>query len=240
MTHDQLRDHYELYALGLAPEPERSEIRDHLSRGCEDCMLQTRRARELTSLIGATAPSAVPSPKLRRRILASVGFEQRRFGWAPILGLATALSLFAAFYFSTRERQFAIQTVALREQLRRQTIDLTRLNEAFAILSGPATLEVGFGQGAKGKVYIDRSRGVLLIAGNLPPAPAGKTYEMWTIAKGAKPVPAGLFQSDSSGAAFHLQPGPVDPAVAVVAVTLEDEAGALQPTSTPLIVASLP
>ena len=51
---------------------------------------------------------------------------------------------------------------------------------------------------------------MLLIASNLPPAPAGKIYEMWMIPKGGKPVPAGLFQSESTGAAMHIQPGPVD------------------------------
>src|SRR4051812_50217582 len=107
-------------------------------------MLEAKRAGQVTALLGGAADLATPSPKLRRRILASVGFEQRRFGWAPFLGLATALSLFAAFYFSTRERQFAIQTVTLRDQMRQQSIELTRLNEAFAILSGPSTIEVGF------------------------------------------------------------------------------------------------
>jgi hypothetical protein len=64
---------------------------------------------------------------------------------------------------------------------------------------------------------------------------------MWTIPKGegAKPVPAGLFQSDASGGAIHLQRGPVDPNLGVVAVTLENEGGAQAPTSTPLIVAAL-
>ena len=38
MNCTELRDHYELYALGLADEPERSEIRAHLDRGCEVCM----------------------------------------------------------------------------------------------------------------------------------------------------------------------------------------------------------
>jgi hypothetical protein len=241
MNHEELRDQYELYALGAAGEPERTEIREHLSRGCEVCMTEMKRARELTALLGGAAAPMAPSPKLRRRILASAGYEQRRFGWAPFLGLATALSLFAAFYFSTRERQFAIQTQLLRDQLRRQTIELTQLNEAFAILSGPSTVEVSFGQGPKGKVYIERSRGLLLIASNLPPAPAGKVYEMWTIPKGpgAKPSPAGLFQSDASGAAIHLQRGPVDPNLGVVAVTLENEGGAQAPTSTPIIVAAL-
>jgi hypothetical protein len=239
MNHEQLHDQYELYAMGVADEPERNEIRDHLSRGCEVCMLEMRRARELTALIGAATVPAAASPNLRRRILASVGVEQRRFGWAPFLGLATALSLFAAFYFSARERQVANQTVALRTQMRAQTIELTRLNEAFAILSGPATIEAAFGPGARGKVYVDRSRGVLLIAANLPPAPAGKLYEMWTIAKGAAPIPAGLFQSDPTGAALHIQPGPVPPTVATVAVTLEPDTGSLHPTTTPIFAATL-
>jgi hypothetical protein len=241
MNHEELRDHYEMYAIGVAGEPERTEIREHLSRGCEVCMAEMKRARAFTAMIGGASAPAAPSPKLRSRILASVGHEQRKFGWAPFLGLATALSLFAAFYFSSRERQLAENTAVMRDQMRRQTIELTQLNEAFAILSGPQTLEVSFGQGPKGKVYIDRNRGVLLIASNLPPAPAGKIYEMWTIPKGqgARPAPAGLFQSDASGGAIHLQRGPVDPNLGVVAVTVENEGGADAPTSPPVIVAAL-
>lgn len=240
MTHEELRDQYDLYAIGVADPPVADEIRGHLARGCEECMLQMKRARELATLIGASTDAAAPSPKLRRRILASAGYEQRRFGLAPWLGLATALSLFGAFYFSTREREFAQTAVNLRDQIRRQTIELTRLTDAFTILSSPSAIEVAFGQGPKGKVYIDRSRGVLLIANNLPPAAPGKTYEMWTIPKGGKPVPAGLFQSQPGGAALHVQPGPVDPNLATVAVTLEDQAGAQQPTTTPLLAATLP
>lgn len=239
MNHDELQDTYELYALGIAGEPERSEIREHVGRGCEVCMTQLRRARELTALLGASADAAAPSPKLRRRILASVGVEERRFGWAPFLAAATLLALFAAVYFGGRERQFAQETVLLREQLRRQTIEVTRLNEAFAILGGPDTIEAGFGQGPRGKVYVNRSRGVVLIASNLPPAPSGKIYEMWVIPKRGKPIPAGLFQSDPNGAAMHIQTGAVAPDAAVVAVTLEPQQGSDQPTSTPLLAATL-
>jgi hypothetical protein len=239
MTHEELRDQYDLYAIGAADDPVRDEIRGHLARGCEECMLQMKSSRELAALLAVTSEAAAPSPRLRRRILASAGYEQRRFGWAPWLGLATALSLFAAVYFNARERQLGETALALRDQMRRQTIELTRLNEAFAILSGPSTIEVGFGQGPKGKVYIDRSRGVLLIANNLPPAAPGKIYEMWTIPKGGRPVPAGLFQSQPGGGALHFQAGPTDPNLAVVAVTLENEAGAPQPTSPPIIAATL-
>ena len=71
MTHEELRDQYELYAIGVADEPERSEIREHLARGCEVCMSAMHRSRELAVLLGETAATAAPSGKLRRRILAS-------------------------------------------------------------------------------------------------------------------------------------------------------------------------
>jgi|SRR5579883_177714 len=239
MTHEELQDSYELYALGVADDAERSEIREHLARGCEVCMQNVHRARQLTGMLAATPDAAAPSPRLRRRIMASVGAEERRFGWAPFLAATTLLTLFAAFYFSNRERQFANETVFLRDQLRRQTIEVTRLNEAFAILGGPGTIEATFGQGPKGKVYVNPQRGVLLIASDLPQAPAGKIYEMWVIPKNGKPIPAGLFQSDSNGAATHVQPGPVAPDANIVAVTLEPAQGSDQPTTTPLLAATL-
>jgi len=246
MKCEELRDQYELYAMGAADEPERSEIREHLNRGCEVCMAEVKRARHLAALLGGTAAAAAPSPKLRRRILASVGFEQKRFGMAPFLAAALALSLFAAFYFSGRERDFAQLADRLDRQLRAQTIELTRMNEAFAIVNSPDTTVTSFGAGKtlppKGKVFVNPSQGVLLIASNLPPAQAGKAYEMWVIPNGGKgkPIPAGVFQSGSDGSAMHIQRGPVDTSTPpVIAVTLEPEAGSPQPTSQPLFVAGL-
>jgi anti-sigma-K factor RskA len=237
MNCEELRDQYELYALGVADEPERSEIREHLKRGCEVCMAEVKRARQLAFLMGGSAAAAAPSPKLRRRILASVGFEQKRFGMAPFLAAALLLSLFAIFYFSGRERDFAQLADRLEGQLRNQTIELTRLHEAFAILNGPDTTVTSFGAGAKGKVFVNASQGVLLIASNLPPVQAGKAYEMWVIPNGGKgqPIPAGTFQSNSDGSAMHIQRGPVDVSNSpVIAVTVEPEAGSPAPTSAPL------
>ena len=246
MTHEELRDSYELYALGVADAAERDEIRDHLNRGCEVCMAEVKRARRMAALLSKTPALSTPSPKLRRRILASVGFEQRRFGWAPFLAAALLLSLFAAFYFSGRERDFATLATRLDGRLRAQTIELTRLNEAFAILNGADTTVTSFGKGQtqppKGKVFVNPSMGVVLIASNLPRTPAGKTYEMWVVPKGGKaPLPAGTFQSDNNGNAMHIQRGAVDVNdAAAVAVTMENEGGAATPTAPILIVAPLP
>jgi anti-sigma-K factor RskA len=238
--------------LGIAEEPERGEIRDHINRGCEVCGAGVKRALETAALLGASAPAAQPSPQLRHRILASVGSEQRRFGfaWVPVFAMA-ALLLVVAAYFAVSNRRYAddaarlrSQSARLRVQMRAQAAEIVRLTEAFAILSGPSTTEASFGgkqpQPPRGKVFVNPSRGVLLIASNLPRTPADKIYEMWIIPKGAKPVPAGLFQSQDDGSAMHVRPGMVDLAsTAAVAVTVENEAGADQPTTTPLIVAAL-
>ena len=201
-----------------------------------------KRAREIASLLSGTAPVAAPSPALRRRILASVGVEPRRFGWAPFLAAALGLALFAAIYFNGRERDLGNELARLRDENRQQNIELTRVNEAFAILNGPDTTVTTFGEGQpkpKGRVFLSPSQGVLLIASNLPPAAAGKAYEMWIIPKGGPAEPAGTFQSDAGGSAMHLQRGPVDPNADLVAVTLEDLAGAPQPTTTPLFAAQV-
>jgi len=140
MNCNELRDHYELYTIGLAEDPERSEIRVHLNRECEVCMEGMRRARETAALVGTTATPAAPSAKLRRRILASAGYEQQRgFGWAPALAGALAFSLIACVYFAGRQRDVARELDRVTGISRQQNIDLTRLNEAFSIINGADT-----------------------------------------------------------------------------------------------------
>ena len=249
MNCDELRDHYELYALGLAEEPERTEIRAHLNRKCEVCMPGVKRALEATALLAATVPDAAPSRKLRGRILASVGAEPRRFAWSALWAAAAVLSLLFAALLVQRDRadrrdmvQFMRAFQDASADARAQHAEVARLTEAFAILNGPDTKEAVFGgarpRPARGKVFLNPSQGVLLIASNLPQTPAGKLYEMWVIPKAGKPVAAGMFQSNTDGSAMHVRPGAVDvQATGAIAVTVEDQAGVGQPTTTPLILA---
>jgi hypothetical protein len=254
MNCDELRDSYELYTLGIAEDPELSEIRAHLERNCPICVPGVRGARELTALVGATLPAAEPPTRLRKRVLAiAAGQTGSRWNWSPVWAAVAAGAIIAAVVFNTRAHRAAAELAQAGAELTRvqsesaaQSRELTRLNEAFAILNQPNARQVIFGGGApqppRGRVFLDPARGVLLLASNLPPAPAGKAYEMWIIpkAKGSKPAPAGLFQSAADGTALHVLPGPVDvAATGVVAVTLEPAAGVPQPTSTPIIVAAL-
>ncbi|HLH00927.1 MAG TPA: anti-sigma factor [Bryobacteraceae bacterium] len=239
----ELNDHYELYAMGIAEEPERSEIEAHLARDCEVCRASMRRAVQLTTWIGAASAEVRASGKLRRRILQSVGVE-RRSPWAWLWAAAATAALVAAIYIGNQWKNETRTTAALRRELQQQGVENARLNEALAILSGPDTAEAAFGRGRptppRGRVFVNPRRGVLLIASNLPPAPRGKMYEMWMIPRTGTPIPAGLFQSQEDGNAVNIRPGGVDLAqTTAVAVTVENEGGAPQPTSQPFIVAAL-
>ena len=237
-----LSDYYELYAMGVAEDPERSEIRTHLDRNCEACTNGMKRAAELNSLLASAAPEVRPSKKLRRRILASVGFE-RPFYWTWVWASAAAIALLGVVYLDNRLHRETDTSANLRRELQRQGVETARLSEALAILYGPDTAEASFSSQPappRGKVFLNPQRGVLLIASNLRPAPSGKLYEMWMLPKTGNPIPAGLFQSRDDGNAMNIRSGAVDLSqTSGVAVTMENQEGAAQPTSPILILAAL-
>jgi anti-sigma-K factor RskA len=215
MNCEELRDYYGKYALGAAGEPQRGEIRAHLDRGCEVCIGGVKRAME----------SAAPP---------------QRIGWAPFWAAAAVLSLAAAVYFSGREREFAEDLRRLQDQVRAQTSELARLHQAVSLLEAPDAAEVSFGKtgSATGRIFANRD-GVLLIVRNLPALPAGMAFQMWVIPNGGKPVPAGMFRAGQGGGATHVAHRSWAPGD-VVAITLENEAGATRPASAPIVAVPLP
>ena len=176
------------------------------------------------------------------------GDKRRRVWWAPLWGVlavtSLAMALFATSFFRGRERDLAEELAAARDELRAQTLELTKLTEAFGVINGPDTVVVPFGQAQAqvpgGKVFVNPAQGVALVVSNLPAPPAGKLYQMWLLPHRGMPVPAGLFQPAMDETALHIRRGPVDVSgTAAVAVTLESADGAPQPSSQPLILARL-
>jgi anti-sigma-K factor RskA len=245
MNCSELTDGYDLYALGVLDEPERSELREHLARSCEVCSPEVRRAALRVASLAETVPIVEPPDRLRGRVMAGIGVVPRRhWNWMQTWATVAAAVLLALFWMGhvRRERVREIAFEQAMEQLRQSETESARLKQVLAVLNAPDTIVRVSSEGARqppqGKVFLNPSRGALLLASNLPPAPEGKIYEMWVIPAGGNPMPAGLFQTESNGAAVHLFKGPVDVANAgAVAVTLEAAGGAPQPTTQPIIVA---
>src|SRR5206468_7887136 len=186
------------------------------------------------------APEAELPKDLRKRVLASVGIHpQFRWNWMQTWATIAACAVLGMFWVEHLRRE-RIREVALQDAMQQ----VKQSEEVLALLNSPETIvrvsSEGAAQPPQGKVFLNPKRGVLLLASNLPPAPAGKIYEMWVISAGGAPVPAGLFQTESNGTGVHLQKGPIDVAsTGAIAVTLEAAGGAPQPTSQPIILAAL-
>jgi len=242
MSCEELKDAFELYSLGLVEEEERAEIEAHLARGCDACRTSLNEALAVNALMLASVPGANPPSRLKRRLLASFGRERAGWGWLGALAAACLAAL--AAWLGREERHRTAELVEARQALFQRTAEQDRLQRALSFLHQPGTLQVNFGAGQprppRGSVFVNPQLGVLFIAGNLPPLPAGRTYQMWVIPKGAAPQPAGLFQSASDGSALHVLPGPLDAAsLGAVAVSVEPQSGSPAPTTTPIIVAML-
>lgn len=240
------QDFYELYALGLLEEPERSELQSHLDRQCENCTPAVQMACALNATFLSTVPDTDPPAALRARVLAIAGLPERKrsawgsafaLRWSPLL----AGLLLAAVWISYRQQQHAADIAAARQVNEQTAIELRRARAVIDLLDEPETREVTFGKEAvkppRGRIFLHNQKGVVLIANNLPPLAAGRTYEMWLIPKGGAPRPAGLFQLDPNGTAIHVQAGPIDPNLAAVAVSEEPSAGSPAPTTQPLFAA---
>ncbi len=241
MSCDELKDMFELYALGVLEDEERSQVEEHLARGCETCQSNLRDALAVNALVMASVPQTAPRAGLKRRVLAGFGIE--RSGWGWLGAFAAALMLLVALWLSVQERHRESELADARRQVIQVTAERDKLSQVFNFLNQPETMQVNFGSGQaqppKGNVFINARLGVLLIASNLPALPSGKTYEMWIIpSKTSAPRPAGLFKDSGQGTGMNILPGAVDSLYAV-AVSIEPEAGAQTPSDV-ILVAPVP
>ncbi len=229
MTCDELRPEYEAFALGSAGEPERSDIAEHLGRDCPACTEGVAAALSTVAAMASFAKPANPPRALRRRVIAMIDPSAARSRFAVWLPWAVALTL-------------AIAMASIIVPARRESAVGSRLAEAFTILNDPAAKDVAFGEPAKparGRIFLSPRRGIVLIAANLPSIPSGRTFQMWVIPQSGAPIPAGTFRAGAQGSVVYVRSGPVPPAAAAVAVTIEPAGGSPQPTTTPFIVSRL-
>jgi anti-sigma-K factor RskA len=165
--------------------------------------------------------------------------------WAiGVAAAAVIAGLFSAGMVASRYEArigfMARETARVRAELQRQDAALRdRLASAQGVidlLRDPASHVVALrGAAGMGRLVWHEERGGYLVVANIPPAPAGKVYELWTISAG-QPRPAGLFTVDASGEATHPVAATRAP-VQVFAVTVEPAGGTPAPTG-PMILAS--
>jgi anti-sigma-K factor RskA len=260
MNHEPFDTLAATYALGALDGDERSQFERHLEGGCDVCEETLRESAEALAALARTEPPAIPPPGVKEALLRRIEAttlapreraQPRRLVWAvaalaAMLAGAAFTGTFVASRYEGRLGQMAREAAALRERVEK---DEAALREQIAIYQGavdllrdPATQVVTLhglepSPEATGRVIWNPTSGGHVFVANLPAAPAGSAYEMWTIGEGA-PQPAGLFKVDASGRGTHRIAAVEDgKPVKVFAITLEPEAGVPAPTG-PMVLAS--
>ncbi len=251
MTPQDLRDLCQLYALGVLDGEELTEMEQLLREDGEAVRQAMRDAVIANATIASLAPQMEPPKRLKKKLLSAIGAGTAETGWNWMWAAVSTMLVIGLVWTMLDNSRKTTELADARKAaddtriaLTRTRADLTRVNAALRFLDEPETRLVGFGKGEptppRGNVFVNSKSGVLLVAANMPQLTGGKTYQLWVIPKGGKPVPAGVFQSDASGTAVYLMAGAVDMrSTGAVAVTVEPDGGSLQPTSTPIIVAPL-
>jgi anti-sigma-K factor RskA len=228
------------YALGALAPDERERFEAHLA-DCAACRAEVRSLREVAALLAAAAPASTPPPGLRDRVLREARHARpMRRARGPLVPWLAAAACFAIAlglgYGYLRERATSRQAgaalAAARDSIAaRDSLVATLLSPDIGTAALAAT-----GQAPSARLYWSPSRRrVVMAVFRLPPAPAGRTYQLWAIAQG-KPVSLGVFNTAADGrltAAMAVPPGLT---FELSAVTEEPAGGSPQPTQQPFLV----
>jgi anti-sigma-K factor RskA len=243
MDRERFEDLKDSYVLGALPEEDREEFERYLLAH-PDLQGEMEELSTVAGLLALSVPEQVPPPELRHKIMATVEAEAgrpaeaapsraRRRSWLAglwevvgvrDLALAAAVVLVVGLFSwgvllqgEVRDLQGRVQSLQSRPQ-------------------GPQTIALGgegTEQGASAELVTLKDDRTVLVAENMPPAPEGKTYQIWVI-KGDTPKPSGLFDPRGDSVAAVVE-NPVEGADAV-AVTIEPEGGSKEPTTDPMLV----
>src|SRR6185503_7844690 len=194
--HEELKANAAGYVLGSLDANDRQEFEAHLA-GCAECAAEVASLRPVVSVLATTVPQVTPRAEVRDRILGvAAGLKPSSAGagppaprrlyalhdrkappalvWLP-LAAAIVIAVGAGIYALRLQRQVgALQ--ARFDQAQSTTAVLAAPDLARIDLQGQAVAP-----DARARALWSRSRGLVFTAANLPPAPAGKTYQVWVV-----------------------------------------------------------
>ena len=239
------------YALDALDPAERREFEALLARSPE-AVREVAKLKQVVSLMAYAAPAVAPPPALRERVLAEArtvrpivaggsrpNERRSRASLAvPYLALAASVAgmvVLGGRYVAERDARatLVVASDSLRQALASRDVIINAL-----LAPEVSTLKLSAtDRPPSARMYWNRTTGqVILAAFQLPPAPQGRTYQLWGIAKTGAPVSLGTFNTSPTGEGRHVSTAPSGLTIAVGAVTEEPAGGSPQPTSTPFLV----
>lgn len=254
---EKIEELFPFYALGAVTEDERQQVEAYVASDAEARARLDEMIRTVSALPYASEPLEPPAA-VKRTLMDRVNADaQKRFsspppaqesGWSRFVGffssrpgqwlpqalaVSSLLIAFAvgAWGISMRNELARLQaeTALLQKELADQRLVLAHLSSPNAqtfVISGTEHQPQAYGQ-----LIADAQTGsAVLVVSGLRPLEADSTYEFWLI-QGETPVAAGLFEVNEEGKAILQVSHSVTPeAYDAIGVSIEPQAGSVQPT----------
>ncbi len=241
MTHDDVRDLAPEYVLGILDPDARAAVARHLE-ACADCRTYVSQEAAVLDAIGRGVPQSAPPPALRARVLAAARADARSSGASETRPRVIAASSRVPWLLAAAAGLLALvagwQVFAARGERARLEQELARQQRSEAVLASSDLVRFelsGASDDARGRAFWSHRNGLVFAAEGLAPLPAGRTYQLWVISRGA-PVSAGVFDVTPGGHARIVMPTPETlTQVEAVAVTVEPAGGLAAPSTTPIL-----
>lgn len=237
--HEHWTEQGELFALGALDGRERDEFEAHLAAGCSICEAHVRETREALTLLPRALTPISPPATVKTRLLEQVAnhnvvpittarAHQAR-PWRKITGVLAAgivgILMGGTYYRFQYEPRHTVYSSVI--ELRRDPA--TRDSPLYG--AGPTPR-------AKGRFLWNESGEGHIFVSDLPAAPEGKMYAVWTIAQQSAPRYVGTIQTDAAGkGGLHINAARSDRPVETFAVTVEPIGSTAAPTG-PMVLIS--
>jgi anti-sigma-K factor RskA len=195
--------------------------------------------------LAAQDARVVPMPPAR-----TAGRPRPAIGWLAAAG-AVVVALGGLLYYSNDSRQ------RLASELRSTEAMVVELERRLAEYSGQADLAVSILTAgdmrpialarpeatgvSTARAYWSQTRGLLVVADQLPMPPPGRIYQVWLIGSDQQALSAGLLGAQGAARGMLIAPPPAGlaPGTVTVAVTDEPPGGLAAPTGSMSLVGSI-
>jgi anti-sigma-K factor RskA len=260
--HDALHPLLADYVLGEVDATQRREIDAHVA-SCAVCSAELRDLEQAFHSIGIAETPEQPPAALRARVLADLARDANappaaqpdRTRWTPGFGWFAAAAAVAMVFASLlvlammRNTQLA-EALSRADATHEEFVKELDANEAQADLAVSILtagdlrridLAPGDTRGPLGRAYFSPTRGLLIVADELPEPPAGRVYQVWLIGSRTNgPVSAGLLTHPRTGRGMLIVPTPPADTGGTITVAITDEpaGGLASPTGAKHLVGS--
>ena len=256
--HPTRDEDFDLYALGALEGGEKQTLESHIAF-CLGCAQKVADARGRIAMLALAAPPAKAPAIVKEHLLQQIRGARGQGGvaltemelqpanrkvlsrWTAVLLPIAAVLAVATFLLWNTNRRLDSQLAALRTSAQQQEEQLQDARDITGLITAGETITVqltpqpAMPRGTAHVMY-NTKMGMLMYEGQMPPAPAAKSYQLWLVPASGNPISCGVFNPVAGQSDHWMMKLPQGIEPKAFAVTLEPSGGMPQPTGPKVLV----